>query len=54
MDKAILYLALYELEEKGLDTPIVVSEATALANEYSGSKSAPFIHGIIAAAAARK
>ncbi len=51
VDKAILYLALYELEEKGLDTPIVVSEATALAHEYSGSKSAPFIHGIIAAAA---
>lgn len=54
VDKAILYLALYELEEKGLDTPIVVSEATALAHEYSGSKSAPFIHGIIAAAAAAK
>ena len=54
VDKAILYLALYELEEKGLDTPIVVSEATALANEFSGSKSAPFIHGVIAAAAARK
>lgn len=54
VDKAILYLSLYELEEKGLDTPIVVSEATALANEYSGSKSAPFIHGVIAAAAARK
>ncbi len=54
VDKAILYLALYELEVKGLDTPIVVSEATALANEFSGSKSAPFIHGIIAAAAARK
>ncbi|MBR5890069.1 MAG: hypothetical protein IKY92_08520 [Akkermansia sp.] len=51
VDKAILFLALYELEEKGLDTPIVVSEATALAHEYSGSKSAPFIHGVIAAAA---
>lgn len=51
VDKAILYIALYELGEKGLDVPIVVSEATALAHEYSGSKSAPFIHGIIAAAA---
>jgi transcription termination factor NusB len=51
VDKAILYIALYELEENGLDVPIVVSEATALANEYSGSKSAQFIHGVIAAAA---
>ena len=51
VDKAILYIALYELEENDLEVPIVVSEATALANEYSGSKSAQFIHGIIAAAA---
>ena len=53
VDKAILYIALYELEENGLDVPIVVSEATALANEYSGSKSAQFIHGVIAAAASK-
>ena len=51
IDKAILYLALYELKFNKLDTPIVVSEATALANDYSGGKSAPFIHGIISAAA---
>lgn len=51
VDKAILFISLYELTENGLDVPIVVSEATALANEYSGSKSAPFIHGVIASAA---
>ena len=51
VDKIILFIALYELEVNGLEVPIVVSEATALANEYSGSKSAPFIHGVIAAAA---
>lgn len=51
VDKAILFLSLYELKENGLDVPIVVSEATALANEYSGSKSAQFIHGVVAAAA---
>ncbi len=50
VDKAILYISLYELEQ-GLDVPIVVSESTALAHSFSGSKSAPFIHGIIAAAA---
>ena len=51
VDKSILYLALYELEVSGLDMPIVVSEATALADAYSGSKSAPFIHGVLAALA---
>ena len=51
VDKCIIYLALYELEVNKLDTPIVVSEATALAHAYSGGKSAPFIHGIISAAA---
>ncbi len=51
VDKCILYLALYELEIGKLETPIVVAEATALAHVYSGGKSAPFIHGIIAAAA---
>lgn len=51
VDKCILYIALYELTENGLDVPIVVSEVTSLANEYSGSKSAQFIHGVVAAAA---
>lgn len=51
VDRCILYIALYELTENGLDVPIVVSEVTALANEYSGSRSAQFIHGVVAAAA---
>ncbi len=51
VDKCILYIALYELMVNKLDTPIVVSEANALADAYSGGKSAPFIHGIISAAA---
>ncbi len=51
VDKGILYLSLYELEVNKLDMPIVVSEATALADAYSGSKSAPFIHGVLAALA---
>ncbi len=49
VDKSILYLALYELEENGLEMPIAISEATSLADAYSGSKSAPFIHGVLAA-----
>lgn len=51
VDKVILLIALYELRVSKLDVAIVVSEANALADAYSGSKSAPFIHGILAAAA---
>lgn len=50
VDKCIIYLSFYEMEVNKLDIPIVVSEATALADAYSGGKSAPFIHGIISAA----
>lgn len=50
VDKCILYLALYELDFNKLDVPIVIAEANALANTYSGGKSAPFIHGILSAA----
>ncbi len=51
LDRSILYLSLYELKGAQLPLPIVISEATALANTFSGSKSAPFIHGVLAAAA---
>lgn len=51
VDKIILYISLHELRETKLPIAVVVSEATALANEYSGAKSAPFIHGLISAAA---
>lgn len=51
VDRCILYLALYELLVHGLKVQIVVAEATALAHEYSGRMSAPFVHGIISAVA---
>lgn len=51
VDKAILLISLYELRVNKLEVAIVVSEANALADAYSGSKSAPFIHGVLAAAA---
>lgn len=52
VDKCILYIALYELNH-GLKIQMVVSEATDLAHVYSGSRSARFIHGVIAAVALR-
>ena len=51
VDTCILLIALYELRFNGLEPAIVISEANQLADTYSGSKSAPFIHGILAAAA---
>lgn len=50
VDRAILYLSLHELKYRGLDAPIVISEANNLAHEFSGSKSSPFVHGVLAAA----
>lgn len=50
LDKCLLYLMLYELKVLELPLPVIVSEGTALANAYSGSKSATFIHGVLAAA----
>lgn len=51
VDRCLIYISFYELEENKLDIPIVVSEAIALANTYSSGKSAPFIHGLISAVA---
>lgn len=51
VDTCILLITLHELRFNGLEPAIVISEANQLADTYSGSKSAPFIHGILAAAA---
>lgn len=51
VDRSILLLALYELRVAGLTPAIVVSEATDLADTFSGTKSATFIHGVIGSAA---
>lgn len=51
VDRCILHIALYELQYSELPAAIVISEATALADLFSGIKSARFIHGIIGAVA---
>lgn len=51
IDRCILHIALYELQYSELPAAIVVSESTALADLFSGVKSARFIHGIIGAVA---
>lgn len=49
IDRAVLRMGVWELlASPDVPTTAVVSEAVALANEYSTEKSAPFINGILA------
>jgi len=49
IDRSILRMGVWELVySRDVPTTAVVSEAVALANEYSTEKSAPFINGILA------
>ena len=48
IDRSILRMGVWELlHNSDVPTTAVVSEAVALANEYSTEKSAPFINGIL-------
>jgi len=50
IDRSILRMATYELlAEPDVPVTAVVSEAVALANQYSTEKSAPFINGVVVA-----
>jgi transcription antitermination protein NusB len=49
IDRAILYLAVYELNMRTEDSPlkVVVTEAVELAKKYSSDESASFISGVL-------
>ncbi len=48
IDRAILRMGVWELSNRSdVPTTAVVSEAVALANQYSTERSAPFINGIL-------
>ena len=51
VDRAILRLAIYELRYTDTPVGVVLSEAVALANEYSTAQSGKFINGVLAAIA---
>jgi N utilization substance protein B len=54
VDRAILRIGTWELAHRfDVPTPAVVSEAVALANQYSTERSAPFINGVLVQLAAR-
>ena len=47
VDRAILRLAICELEEGALDPPIIMNEALDLARSYSSEESVAFINGVL-------
>lgn len=48
IDRALLRIGVWELLERpDVPTSAVVSEAVALANQYSTERSAPFINGVL-------
>jgi N utilization substance protein B len=49
VDRSILRLALWELDNKETPTSVVINEAVELAKKYSGEESAKFINGILGA-----
>ena len=53
VDRAILRLALYELEYEVTPTAVVIDEAVELAKRYSTRGSGAFVNGILAALASQ-
>ena len=49
VDRALLRLATYELLHTGTPKGVVISEAVALAKQYSTARSGAFINGVLSA-----
>jgi len=47
VDRNILRLAIYELEQNELPGPVVIDEALELARQFSGDESLSFINGVL-------
>jgi len=47
IDRAILRLAIHELQATDTPTKVVINEAVELAKKFSGDESAPFVNGIL-------
>lgn len=47
IDRAILRLAVHELQSTNTPAKVVINEAVELAKKFSGDESAPFVNGIL-------
>jgi N utilization substance protein B len=47
VDRNILRLAIFELEQNALPAPVIIDEALELARQFSNDESLPFINGIL-------
>ena len=47
VDRNILRLAIFELEQNSIPAPVVIDEALELARQFSNDESLPFINGVL-------
>jgi N utilization substance protein B len=47
VDRNILRLAVFEIEQDAVPAPVVIDEALELARQFSGDESLPFINGVL-------
>jgi N utilization substance protein B len=47
VDRNILRLAIFEMEQNVLPTPVIIDEALELARQFSSDESLPFINGVL-------
>lgn len=47
VDRNILRLAIFEMEQNALPAPVVIDEALELARQFSSDESLPFINGVL-------
>ncbi len=47
VDRNILRLAIYELNQQAVPAPVVIDEALELARQFSGDESLSFINGVL-------
>jgi N utilization substance protein B len=47
VDRNILRLAIFEMEQNALPAPVIIDEALELARQFSSDESLPFINGLL-------
>ena len=47
VDRNILRLAIYELNQKHVPAPVIIDEALELARQFSGDESVSFVNGVL-------